>query len=594
MRFWLLILVVGVALIAGGAEPPVTPGATPQARALLAWLAEQKQIVSGQAEPAPGGGALAPSTEREFERILKVTGKTPAIRAFDLYAVTPVSSNKPPLAEVDRAISWGRGNGIVAIQWHWLVSNRSGGYDFAVKGAEDRENGWRGFDLDRALTSGTPENDELLAGIDAAAAELARLRDAGIPVLWRPLHESSGRWFWWGANGPEPFKKLWRLMYQRMTFRHHLNNLLWVFTPAEPEALEEWYPGDEYVDIVGLDRYADTGEHPSFKQDYEVLRRFCQGRKVLALTENGSIPDPDLLVKDQAKWAFFCTWCGNFVLDNKVNPSNYLARVYRNPYVVSRDTLPFFQSLPAPPSAGPAKKIVFVRQPVAMSAGGRMVSPVMVVAEDGAGQVVREVSGNVVLKLQGLRSAPLEAAFFNGVASFVPEGLTNKSTSLRFVAEAENLGTTISNPFEVGPGRGIGWELWNGLADADRVMQAPANSTGRARDRFEVAFKRGTVLRAKGVVIPPVSGNYVFWIAAADRASLKVQGTQVAAVTKSAEVREWNVTPSQRSAPIELQAGVRCAIEACVESATEGGHLEVGWTLPDGSEERPIQGRHLE
>ncbi len=453
MKFWFLMLLLAAAIPAlAGVETPVTPGISPQASALLAWLGEQqgKQIISGQAEPAPGGGSLAPSAEREFERVLKLTGKTPAIRAFDLYAVTPAFSNKTSLAEIDRAISWGRGNGIVAIQWHWLASNRSGGFDFAVKGAEERESGWRGFDLDRALTPGTPENDELLAGIDAAAAELARLGDAGVPVLWRPLHEGSGGWFWWGAKGPESFKKLWRLMYVRMTFRHHLNNLLWVFAPAEAEALDAWYPGDEYVDILSLDRYADTGEHPSFKGDYEAVQRFCQGRKVLALSENGAIPDPDLLVKNHAGWAFFCTWCGKFILDDKVNPPDFLARVYHHPYVVSKNALPALKDLPVP-SLGAAQKIVFVRQPGAVVAGGRMESPVTVAAEDALGRVVRNVSGIVVLKVEGSRSAPMETAFFNGVASFAPEGFTNKALGLRFVAESGNLGTATSGSFEVGP-----------------------------------------------------------------------------------------------------------------------------------------------
>ena len=63
------------------------------------------------------------------------------------------------------------------------------------------------FDLSRGVTEGTPENEALLRDLDKIAGELELLRDAHVPVLWRPLHEVNGRWFWWGAQGPEPVQK---------------------------------------------------------------------------------------------------------------------------------------------------------------------------------------------------------------------------------------------------------------------------------------------------------------------------------------------------------------------------------------------------
>ena len=83
----------------------------------------------------------------------------------------------------------------------------------------------------------------LLRDMDAIAVQLQKFSDAGVPVLWRPLHEAEGGWFWWGAKGPEPFKKLWRLMYDRFTNVHHLHNLIWVdCSGTNPD----WYPGDAY------------------------------------------------------------------------------------------------------------------------------------------------------------------------------------------------------------------------------------------------------------------------------------------------------------------------------------------------------------
>ena len=69
-------------------------------------------------------------------------------------------------------------------------------------------------------------------------------------MLWRPLHEASGGWFWWGAHGPDPFKQLWELMFRRFTEVHELHNLIWVYT-ADPTAHHDWYPGDDMVDVVG-------------------------------------------------------------------------------------------------------------------------------------------------------------------------------------------------------------------------------------------------------------------------------------------------------------------------------------------------------
>jgi hypothetical protein len=106
-----------------------------------------------------------------------------------------------------------------------------------------------------------------MAELDKIAAGLAELRDAGVVVLWRPFHEMTfNRTFWWdiGAHpgNPEPFKDMWRHMFDYFTYEKGLNNLLWVYSAGNNESenpvLETLYPGDEYVDIVGIDIYNDT------------------------------------------------------------------------------------------------------------------------------------------------------------------------------------------------------------------------------------------------------------------------------------------------------------------------------------------------
>ena len=172
--------------------------------------------------------------------------------------------------------------------------------------------------------------------IDAIAVQLKRLQKAKVPVLWRPLHEAEGGWFWWGAKGPEPAKKLYRLMYDRLTNYHKLNNLIWVWNSENPA----WYPGDAYVDIVSIDSYPQAGDYGPLSNRYDNLKGLVNDRKLIALTENGPIPDPDLLQLYRADWSWFVTWSGNFIQDGIQNDRQHLIEVYNHPYVLTLDELP--------------------------------------------------------------------------------------------------------------------------------------------------------------------------------------------------------------------------------------------------------------
>ena len=86
---------------------------------------------------------------------------------------------------------------------------------------------------------------------------LQQLQRAGIPVLWRPLHEAAGKWFWWGNGTAENYRKLWHIMFDFFKQRG-VNNLIWVWTSEKNDP--DWYPGDEYVDIIGTDMYGQNGK----------------------------------------------------------------------------------------------------------------------------------------------------------------------------------------------------------------------------------------------------------------------------------------------------------------------------------------------
>ena len=128
----------------------------------------------------------------------------------------------------------------------------------------------------------------LLRDIDAIAVELQKFEDAGVPVIWRPLHEAQGGWFWWGAHGPETFKELWHLTYDRLTNHHGLHNLIWEFTSSAAEGNHlDWYPGDDVVDMIGLDIYTDPSATMS-GQWYDMLEHY-NGRKMIAVSETDTL-----------------------------------------------------------------------------------------------------------------------------------------------------------------------------------------------------------------------------------------------------------------------------------------------------------------
>ncbi|WP_228078893.1 glycosyl hydrolase [Streptomyces profundus] len=310
---------------------PVNPDASPEARSLLGYLTDHygNGILSGQQDMA------------SIEWIEENLGTSPAIAGLDLMDYSPSRVERGTVGvDVDHALDWDEGGGITTFVWHWNAP--SGLID------EPGNEWWRGFyteattfDVEAALADPTSEDyGLLLRDIDAIADELQRLEDAGVPVLWRPLHEAEGGWFWWGAKGAEPAKELWRLMYDRLTEVHGLDNLIWVWNSVDPE----WYPGDDVVDIVSADSYPPPGDHGPLSATYDQLVELGQDRKLVALTECGPIPDPDLLTAYRADWSWFVTWSGEFLTDGNWNSREHLEHVYSHPDVITLDEVGDFKN----------------------------------------------------------------------------------------------------------------------------------------------------------------------------------------------------------------------------------------------------------
>lgn len=290
----------------------VNPYASTNTKALMKYLTDNygSKIITGQ----QSGGL------DEINYIYSLTGKLPAIQGFDILSGD---------ADIEKAKTWASYGGIVELCWHWRAP--SGGNEFYTNSTT--------FDITKAVTPGTAENALILKDIDATAAKLKVLQDAGIPVLWRPLHEASGGWFWWGAKGAEPLKQLYKILFDKLTNEYKLNNLIWVWTSGTDSTASTWYPGDTYADIIGVDNYPQTPDHGSFVNSFDTLVAVGAKNKLVTMSENGPIPDTDNLQADGAAWSYFSTWSGKFIMDEKENTSELIKKVYTSDYAITLDEL---------------------------------------------------------------------------------------------------------------------------------------------------------------------------------------------------------------------------------------------------------------
>lgn len=306
--------------------PLVTPEPSCEVQGLANFIQSVygRYIISGQ------------MNDRWVPRILSVSGKEPAMVAYDFDGITPSQGFRN--RDVPKATSWvNERGGIAQFSWHWIRPDGVGDY-------YDLD-----FDLRGALADTNSANYRaIIRDIDLAAAELIKLRDVGVPVIWRPLHEAEGGWFWWGAHGGDALRTLWRIMFERMVHHHRLNNLIWVWTsyvgdPNRPN----WYPGDHMVDHIVYD-YPDGNSWTAFN------RTFGNSGKIFGIGENGRLPDPANFSREP--WSYFLTWdymINPVGVDRGQNSDDWIRHVFNHERVLTVDELPDYKACTPPPPPPP-------------------------------------------------------------------------------------------------------------------------------------------------------------------------------------------------------------------------------------------------
>ncbi len=244
----------------------------------------------------------------EAQWVYEHTGRWPAINCFD-FIHHPFSwpGSWIDYSNTQVVEDWHNAGGIVAAMWHWnVLANNKEDYSFYYGNDSNQTT----FDVRKIFDPQSAEYKQMIKDIDQIAGYLKKLKDKGIPVLWRPLHEAGGQWFWWGKDAAACCE-LWRIMYQRFEDAG-LDNLIWMWTHAaawmQPfsEGMK-WYPGDEYVDIVGFDLYNVSNAYECNTNYFQWLSNQCPD-KLVAITECGNIPSIASQWNAGAKWLFFMPW----------------------------------------------------------------------------------------------------------------------------------------------------------------------------------------------------------------------------------------------------------------------------------------------
>lgn len=231
--------------------------------------------------------------------VQSVCGDYPAIMSFDLGRIElgrEKSLDGVAFEKIRREIinQYKRG-GMNTISWH-LDNPVTGGDSWDVSDAT----------VVASVLPGGTNHEKFLGWIDCVADFMHSLKaedGTKIPILFRPWHEHTGSWFWWGQKlcSAEEYKALWRLTYDRLCEKE-VDNLLYAYSPgSEPNKLEEYlerYPGDDIIDLLGFDcyRFDEESYIEQMNKSLRILTEVAQQHdKAMAITETGYETIPDSL-----------------------------------------------------------------------------------------------------------------------------------------------------------------------------------------------------------------------------------------------------------------------------------------------------------
>ncbi len=342
---------------------PIDARATPETRALLAnlkKLAPDHVLFGHQDDLAYGVSWWA---EPGRSDVKEAAGAFPALYGWeigDLEKDAARNLDSISFTDMRRWIGEGyRRGGAITISWH-MNNPATGG------------NAWDTTRAIHTILPGGIHHDAFKGWLDRFAAFATSLQVDGtpIPVIFRPYHEHTGSWFWWGEGHvtPDEYARLWRFTVEYLRDVKGVHNLLWAYSTDFFDTDEEYlahYPGDAYVDVLGYDDYgslrADSGVAAMTDKLRSLVRMADARGKLAALTETGleGVPDPTWWTgrllpaiasdPEARRIAYVLVWRNAYA---RVKPGHHyapyaghpsaadFAAFYRDPFVLFESELP--------------------------------------------------------------------------------------------------------------------------------------------------------------------------------------------------------------------------------------------------------------
>ncbi len=222
--------------------------------------------------------------EKGRSDVKEVSGSYPAVYGWDISDI----SQKQNIDSVlfDRMQKWikegFKRGGIITISCH-------------MENPVTRTHSWDTTKAVKHIIPGGYLHEEYKLKLDSVANFFHPLKK--VPIIFRPFHEHTGSWFWWGDGNTtaEEYVALWRFTIEYLRDVKGLHNLLYAYSPDKFKSKEEYmkfYPGDDYVDIMGVDDYHGLYSPETVHETIERLHTLSdlgkEHNKVIAITETGA------------------------------------------------------------------------------------------------------------------------------------------------------------------------------------------------------------------------------------------------------------------------------------------------------------------
>jgi hypothetical protein len=314
IKYFLYISIIFTSAISSAIEP-INNNISEKARELLTYFEStyQKKVLSGYNHYV--------HTPNLYEQ----TGINGAIFGMDVRSLKDIPSI------IKKVNSKGH---ILSIHWHWHFNNESA---WESKRATK-------VNIANILKLGASEHKVAMTELKATADKLEVFKKNNIPILWRPFHEIDGGWFWWtDHNSPENTAKLWVMMFEYFVNVRKLDNLIWVYSASIADISiskrKLFYPGEQYVDISGIDVYGvdfkdDTKKYNEY---FNIMSEVSPG-KMLALGEADAIPNPELMKNNKSpSWLYVLPWWGT---PHAKRPVDWALYTTRHEHIINLRDLP--------------------------------------------------------------------------------------------------------------------------------------------------------------------------------------------------------------------------------------------------------------